>query len=157
MMYAINDKGWNKMIKNMLLALSLASCVFSSAYARGSLDQITGGNPLSAEEPVEAGSQQDMQSSSDDLDNQAFATMTKKLMPLTPNQITILHADELKTKKAIESSPVTPPQPTSNTLLVNLSPGATPHRCAHRAARTGTGTAHRRRRPRSPPFDARAS
>jgi intracellular multiplication protein IcmK len=127
MMYAINDKGLNKMIKKMLLALSLASCVFSSSYAGSVLGEITGVNPSSSEEPVEAGSQQDMKGGSDTLDNQAFASMTKKLMPLTPNQITILHADELRTKKAIESSPVTPPQPTSNTLLVNLSPGATPH------------------------------
>ena len=64
----------------------------------------------------------------DDLsvDDQAFAGAMHNMMPLTPDQIKTLHYLFDKSQKAVAQDPGVPPKPTSTSLIVNLSPGATP-------------------------------
>lgn len=56
----------------------------------------------------------------------AFAQMIRNLMPLTPAQIKTLRFLFDQSQRAASTFPGTPPRPTSSTVLVNLSPGATP-------------------------------
>ncbi len=63
---------------------------------------------------------------SDPVGKVAFSVMSRNMMPLTPEQIKTLHILFDKTQRATADYPGTPPKPTSTTLTVNLSPGATP-------------------------------
>ena len=56
----------------------------------------------------------------------AFAKVLNNLMPLTTRQIVTLHKLLNKTKRAVATSPETPPKPTSSTILGNVAPGSTP-------------------------------
>lgn len=127
-MLLLENKKIRKVVRLSALALALSACFVGMGYANG-FSQIAGSNAQYADSdtPIPTTSSSSDSSHTDALDDQAFASMSKKLMPLTPAQITLLHANELKTKKAVQSYPVTPPTPTSNTLLVSLSPGATPN------------------------------
>ncbi len=58
--------------------------------------------------------------------DQAFSNTAKGLMPLTPEQIQTLHYLFDQSRRASAASPTTPPKPTSSSIVVNLSPGATP-------------------------------
>ncbi len=57
---------------------------------------------------------------------QAFASVAQNVMPLTPQQVTTLHSLLDKERRAAAAAPGTPPKPTSSSVIVNLSPGATP-------------------------------
>ena len=60
------------------------------------------------------------------MSQQAFANMVRSLMPLSPDQIRTLRQLFDRSQKAAAASPGTPPRPTSTTIMVDLSPGATP-------------------------------
>ena len=60
------------------------------------------------------------------IDDQAFANVAHNLMPLTPEQIRTLHYMLAQSRKAAAAAPGIPPKPTSSSIVVNLSPGATP-------------------------------
>lgn len=67
-----------------------------------------------------------IQREGDDLESQAFSHMTQTLLPLTPQQIHILHALYSANQHAASLPPGIPPKPISTSVAVNLSPGATP-------------------------------
>lgn len=56
----------------------------------------------------------------------AFSKVVKNIMPLSTGQIVTLHRMFNKTRRAVVTNPGVPPRPTSTTILVNQSPGATP-------------------------------
>ena len=58
--------------------------------------------------------------------NQAFAKTARNLMPMSPEQIKTLRYMFDQSQRAAATSPGTPPRPTSSSVIVNLSPGATP-------------------------------
>lgn len=58
--------------------------------------------------------------------NEAFAKTTRNLMPMSPEQIKTLRYMFDQSQRAAAAGPGTPPRPTSSSVLVNLSPGATP-------------------------------
>lgn len=60
------------------------------------------------------------------ISDQAFSNVSHNLMPLSPNQIATLHYLFNQSQKAAGAEPGVPPKPTSSSLVVNLSPGATP-------------------------------
>lgn len=60
------------------------------------------------------------------LSDQAFANMVRNIMPLSPGQIKTLHKMFDQSQRAAATFPGTPPKPTSSSLVINLSPGATP-------------------------------
>ena len=60
------------------------------------------------------------------IDDQAFSNVAHNLMPLTPAQIRTLHYMLAQSRKAAAAAPGVPPKPTSSSIVVNLSPGATP-------------------------------
>ena len=63
----------------------------------------------------------------DTTDSQAaFASMTKNIMPLSDDQIRTLRKLFDNSKRAAAESPTTPAKPTSSSIMVDLSPGATP-------------------------------
>lgn len=57
---------------------------------------------------------------------QAFIQTLHNTMPLSPQQIKTLRYLFDQSQRAADAYPGTPPRPTSTTVLVNLSPGATP-------------------------------
>ncbi len=61
-----------------------------------------------------------------DLRDEAFSRMTTNTLPLSPNQIVLLRNLYDATQRAAAVFPGVPPRPTSTSILVNLSPGATP-------------------------------
>lgn len=61
-----------------------------------------------------------------DLNDQAFASTVRNMMPLSSDQIKTLHTMFDQRQEATASYPGTPPKPTASSVLVNLSPGATP-------------------------------
>ena len=56
----------------------------------------------------------------------AFSGLVNTLMPMSPDQIKALHYYYQQTRNAVSASVGAPPKPTSTSLVVNLSPGATP-------------------------------
>lgn len=60
------------------------------------------------------------------LSQEAFANMLRSMMPLTPDQIVTLRKLFNNSQRAAAQYPGTPPRPTSSSVIVNLSPGATP-------------------------------
>ena len=60
------------------------------------------------------------------LSQEAFSKTVQNLMPLTPDQIKSLRKMYDNTQRATAAYPGTPPKPTSSTVSVDLSPGATP-------------------------------
>lgn len=64
--------------------------------------------------------------SADPVRNEAFATMSRNMLPLTPEQIKLLHYLFDRTQNAAAEYPGTPPKPTSTSLIVKMSPGAAP-------------------------------
>lgn len=62
----------------------------------------------------------------DELRDEAFDNMTKNILPLSPSQIELLRNLYDDTQRAAAVTPGTPPRPTSASVVVNLSPGATP-------------------------------
>lgn len=56
----------------------------------------------------------------------AFANMVHNLMPLSPTQVVTLRDMFDNTQRAVAQFPGTPPKPTSSSILVNMSPGASP-------------------------------
>jgi len=60
------------------------------------------------------------------VDDQAFAGAMRNMMPLSTDQIKTLHYLFDKSQQAVAAAPGVPPKPTSTSLIVNLSPGATP-------------------------------
>lgn len=63
---------------------------------------------------------------SGDVNNEAFGRMTQTLLPLTPEQIKILHLLYSANQRAASQYPGVPPKPVSTSVIANLSPGATP-------------------------------
>jgi intracellular multiplication protein IcmK len=57
---------------------------------------------------------------------QAFLQTVRNMMPLTPDQIRALRYLFDKSQQAAAEYPGTPPRPTSSTVMVDLSPGASP-------------------------------
>jgi len=57
---------------------------------------------------------------------EAFAGVLRNMMPLSPQQIKTLRYMFDRSQRAAADYPGTPPRPTSSTVMVNLSPGATP-------------------------------
>lgn len=64
--------------------------------------------------------------SGSDLRDEAFSRMTINSLPLSPNQIVLLRNLYDATQRAAAVFPGVPPRPTTTSILVNLSPGATP-------------------------------
>ena len=60
------------------------------------------------------------------MQSQAFSSMTRNLMPLTPKQIKQLHSMYSKSRQAASSFAGTPPKPTASSVVPDLSPGSTP-------------------------------
>ncbi|PHQ79550.1 MAG: type IV secretion protein IcmK [Coxiella sp. (in: Bacteria)] len=60
------------------------------------------------------------------MSQQAFANTVRSMMPLTPDQIRTLRQLFNNSQRAAADYPGTPPKPTSSSVVVNLSPGATP-------------------------------
>ncbi len=60
------------------------------------------------------------------LKEEAFQKLLDMKVPLTPHQIIQLNQALDKTKKAMRTSPTTPPQPISSTINIDLSPGTPP-------------------------------
>ncbi len=60
------------------------------------------------------------------LQQEVFANSVNSALPLKPNQIRQLKALFDATQRAAAASAAKPPRPTSTSMLVNLSPGATP-------------------------------
>lgn len=56
----------------------------------------------------------------------AFKKMLKGIFPLSPDQITRLHARHEAEEKAIHTPVGIPPKPVATSKFINLSPGATP-------------------------------
>ena len=56
----------------------------------------------------------------------AFVKVVRNLMPLDPSQIVTLRNMFDQSQRAVSLYPGTPPKPTSSSVLVNMSPGATP-------------------------------
>jgi intracellular multiplication protein IcmK len=56
----------------------------------------------------------------------AFAQVPDTLLPMTPNQIRLVHRLFNSTKRAEEGVGGVPPRPTSSSLVVDLSPGGVP-------------------------------
>jgi intracellular multiplication protein IcmK len=62
-----------------------------------------------------------------DISQEAFAKTARQMMPLTPDQIKTLRYLFDQSQKATAADPGDkPPKPTSSSVLVNLSPGASP-------------------------------
>lgn len=62
----------------------------------------------------------------DSLSNQAFSKTAQNIMPMSPEQIKTLRYMFDQSQRAAAAFPGTPPRPTSSSIIVNLSPGATP-------------------------------
>lgn len=62
----------------------------------------------------------------DDMRSQAFGKMLTTTLPLSPSQIRMLRNMYDATQQAAAAYPGVPPRPTASSLIVNLSPGATP-------------------------------
>jgi len=62
----------------------------------------------------------------DKMQNQAFSSMTRSMMPLSPDQIKQLHGMYNESRRAASSHAGTPPKPTSSSIVPDLSPGSTP-------------------------------
>jgi intracellular multiplication protein IcmK len=60
------------------------------------------------------------------IEKAAFNGLTKKLFPLSPEQILQLHQLNNASEFAQAANPGTPPRPTATSQFVNLSPGSTP-------------------------------
>lgn len=60
------------------------------------------------------------------INDQAFSGVLSKQLPLTPQQIEILHKAYDDVQKAATQTPNIPAKPTTSNLLVDLSPSATP-------------------------------
>ena len=60
------------------------------------------------------------------LSDQAFADTVRNTMPLSPKQIEVLRYLFDESQRAAATFPGVPPKPTSTSVIVNLSPGATP-------------------------------
>jgi intracellular multiplication protein IcmK len=60
------------------------------------------------------------------LSNEAFNAMVQQNTPLTPRQVVKLHQLVDESQRAASISPTVPPKPVSSTIMINLSPGATP-------------------------------
>ena len=60
------------------------------------------------------------------LSEQAFADAVRNSVPLSPEQIKTLHYLFDQSQRAASAYPGVPPKPTSTSVIVNLSPGATP-------------------------------
>ncbi len=58
--------------------------------------------------------------------DQAFEETVRTQLPMTPEQIRTLKSMFDEAQKAAAETPGTPPKPTSNSQIVDLSPGATP-------------------------------
>lgn len=61
-----------------------------------------------------------------DVRDEAFSRMTNNILPLSPAQIELLRSLYDATQRAAAVYPGVPPRPTSTSIAVNLSPGATP-------------------------------
>ncbi|ABS77467.2 type IV secretion protein IcmK [Coxiella burnetii] len=79
-------------------------------------------NPTSQNEASSASSSGQNPGLSDD----AFANTIRNMMPLSPDQIRTLHYLFDQSQQAAAAAPGVPPKPTSASVIVNLSPGATP-------------------------------
>ena len=60
------------------------------------------------------------------IEEAAFNQVTKQAMPMSPDQIRKLKQMLVVTQQAADAPAVQPPMPVTSSLLVNLSPGATP-------------------------------
>ena len=56
----------------------------------------------------------------------AFTRVIRSLIPMDPNQIVTLRSLFDQSQQAVTQYPGVPPKPTSSSIMVNLSPGATP-------------------------------
>lgn len=63
---------------------------------------------------------------SNDVSDEAFAKVAQSAEPLSPEQIRTLRYLVDRTENAAAASPIIPPKPTSSSIVVNMSTGATP-------------------------------
>lgn len=82
-------------------------------------------NEVGQQQGVVAGTQT-VSDSGGDLRDEAFGKMTSTTLPMSPEQIELLHHIYDNTQRAAGMYPGVPPRPTSSSIAVNLSPGATP-------------------------------
>ena len=61
-----------------------------------------------------------------DIEDQAFANVINRQLPMTPEQIAILRKAFDDAQKAAATPPGVPPRPATTSILVSLSPGAAP-------------------------------
>ena len=80
--------------------------------------------PVVAKKPTtEPGS---VESDPNNVGNTAFRNVVGNMLPLTPEQIRTLRYMLDQSQRAASAYPGTPPKPTSSSVAVSLSPGATP-------------------------------
>jgi intracellular multiplication protein IcmK len=60
------------------------------------------------------------------MQRQAFQSVTRQALPMTPDQITQFKTMLAATQKAAASNVAVPPKPITSSVLVSLAPGATP-------------------------------
>ncbi|MCL5260509.1 MAG: DotH/IcmK family type IV secretion protein [Gammaproteobacteria bacterium] len=67
-----------------------------------------------------------LQTSADQMNEQAFSGVINQMLPMTPEQVAKLHEVFNEAQRAAATPPGVPPKPTTTSLLVNLSPQAAP-------------------------------
>ena len=67
-----------------------------------------------------------LQTSTDQMNEQAFSGVINQMLPMTPEQVAKLHEVFNEAQRAAATPPGIPPKPTTTSLLVNLSPQAAP-------------------------------
>jgi len=60
------------------------------------------------------------------LQRQAFQSVSRKAMPMTPAEVHQFKQMLAATEQAAAASPTTPPKPVTSSMMVSLAPGATP-------------------------------
>lgn len=114
---------------------TLLCCVLAPAYAQQassntlSLTAMPSSNQTFTQSPTMQASSSNSNAlfpKSDPMEEQAFNSVTKQAMPMSPDQIKRLKAMLTVTQQAVDSPVGTPPTPVTSSLMVNLSPGATP-------------------------------
>lgn len=132
----IREKRVKKNVRAILFALFASSFLPFSIFANGNSADATNDSALqkvvsqSKAPPPEVRALPKSLTAQDfgntDLERSAFIKMLHNIMPLSPDQISTLHRLFDETQRAVAKYPGTPPKPTSSSIVVNMSPGATP-------------------------------
>ena len=103
-----------------------ASPAFPASVASPALAPVANTQPLTSGNQSSASNAADNSFGATSTSRTAFSNVVKNLMPMSPTQIQTLRKMYDNSRKAAATFPGTPPKSTSTTVLVNLSPGASP-------------------------------